>query len=182
LHDLFVPAVTAAGPGGVTAFRPSRTRNDSKATESLSCDINDFGHVPLLESPAWPCCSLACSHSSAILFEHLRKREPARHVNDFPIFSCRETDKGRYESSSPSKGRKKTSSCWRASSEPRPLALMSDRRSAAPLYAAQAAAHTSRTGAGLQRAAPARYSIHGRRHSGPPPHRGSPPRCGDCAG
>jgi hypothetical protein len=69
-----------------------------------------------------------------------------------------------------------------ASSDPRALALMSHKRSAAPLPAAQAAAHTSQTGAGPHRAALTRCSIHGRRHSGPPPHRGSPPRCGDCAG
>ena len=62
------------------------------------------------------------------------------------------------------------------------ITLMSHRRSAAPLHAAQAAAYTSQTGAGPHTAAPARCSIHGRRHSGPLPHRGSPSRCGDCAG
>jgi hypothetical protein len=45
LHDLFAPAVTTAGPDGIAAFGSSHTCDNSKATESLSCDINDIGHA-----------------------------------------------------------------------------------------------------------------------------------------
>jgi hypothetical protein len=77
LHDLFVPAVTAAGPGGVAAFRASRTCNDSKATESLSCDVNDLGHVP----PAGIAGNGRAARSTVLIVAalHLRKRVPARH-------------------------------------------------------------------------------------------------------
>jgi hypothetical protein len=44
LHDLFISAVTAAGPDGVAAFGSSRTCNNSQATESLTCDIDETGH------------------------------------------------------------------------------------------------------------------------------------------
>jgi hypothetical protein len=44
LHDLFISAVTAAGPDGVAALGSSRTCNNSQATESLTRDVNDIGH------------------------------------------------------------------------------------------------------------------------------------------
>jgi hypothetical protein len=46
LHDLFVPAVTAAAPDGVAALGSSHACLNSKAAESLSCDINDIGRAP----------------------------------------------------------------------------------------------------------------------------------------